>query len=532
MPQPFLREPAAPEESDTVQADLFADDPDYDWQSIEQDDIDYADPDEVAVVEADPAELEANMMSNLEAVASAFWMESGPELAPLDDSDEPAETNDWPVAAPSLDPENDSWDFRQKQNDDLVGPRRGALLDFRPPRARRERPARTAKPAKKEGAGKQQAPRGGAFADDLAARNKEFYELLKAPALPPRKISVAPPDAPPVRAGRRSFFAADPEDRPDGYVPQARASRAGFGRQAVTLGIIVLVIGAGAALIVTRSGGVAAPSSAAAASLSEEASGVSTASKDESGVTSTDAVPKVVKTERISTTNVASTAPAPAPVDPGTLATPPLYEPPKAPDSADGASTTKANPLASLDLRPTDADASALGDTTASVGTVKTKTVSTTKVTSEPVIAPAADEPVADDESAPSTAASDTPKAEKPAKKVASAEPRRDAPAKPLRGATGSAIVNQAVKMRSGPDNDASVVKVVPTGARVDIVACKGWCEVIAGGDRGYIFQRFLNRSSAPQASADDPAAKVVKASTETDDHQPFDLLRLVRPAD
>ena len=37
MPHPLMREPAAPDESETVQADLFPDNSEYDWQDGEPD---------------------------------------------------------------------------------------------------------------------------------------------------------------------------------------------------------------------------------------------------------------------------------------------------------------------------------------------------------------------------------------------------------------------------------------------------------------------------------------------------------------
>lgn len=517
MPYPLMREPAAPDADDDYQADLFPDEGISDWPDDESEiSLAYVGPDGEEPVETDPDELEATMMNNLEAVASAFWVETGPDLAPRDETDDQPTVESWPGTAPALDPESENWDFRERNNDQLVGPRRGALLDFRPPRARRERPTRM----KQEAPVKERRPaRGGAFADDLAARNKEFYDLLQAPSPAPRKIAAAAADAPTVRPGFRSFFDADPRAP---FVPQPAPARGGFRRHAVALGIVVVAIGAGAAVIAARSGGIAAPSSAVAATAEAEqeavppridatASVAPVATKDDSSRAPSEAVPKVVKTERVTASD--NPLPAAPPVDPGTLATPPLYETAKAPTDS-GATPS---PLASLDLRPTDAaTAPAAGET----ARAKTADVARAPLAEDPAI----------DETPPRATNSEPAKVDKPApKKIASADPK-PARAKSGGAVTSSAIVNQAVKMRSGPDNDASVVKVVPTGARVDIVACKGWCEVIAGGDRGYIFQRFLNRGAAPQALAPAPRAEVVKTSAQAEEHQPFDLLRLVNP--
>ena len=523
MPHPLMREPAAADEAEDYQADLSSEETNAEWPDGEAYvPLAYVDADDQAAVEADPDELEATMMSNLEAVASAFWVETGPELAPLDDSDEPRAAHAWPVA-PSLDPEDETWDFRDARKDDLIGPRRGALLDFRPPGARRERPVRADRndlPVKER-----RPAKGGAFADDLAARNKEFYELLRAPAAAPRKIAAAP-EAPAVRPGFRSFFAGEPDAGRAPFVPAQAPAKSSFRRYAVALGVIVLVVGAGVTTITTRSDGLVAPVGAVtAAAPAEEEPAPIQAVKDAASRAPSEAVPKIVKTERVTVTDF-DAAPAVPPVDPGTLVTPPLYESESA--AAAAQPSAKTSPLASLDLRPTNTGAPSASE--AKTGTTGAETVKAKATDPVPEVGATANEPIAAD-AAPAAQKPELPaKAKQPApKKVASAD-SKPATSKPQRAATGSAIVNQAVKMRSGPDNDASVVKVVPTGARVDVVGCKGWCEVIAGGDRGYIFQRFLNRGSGPRASSDAPKAEVVKASSGANDHEPFDLLRFVNP--
>ena len=50
-----------------------------------------------------------------------------------------------------------------------------------------------------------------------------------------------------------------------------------------------------------------------------------------------------------------------------------------------------------------------------------------------------------------------------------------------------------AVNMRAKPDNDAPSVKIFGAGAKVQVVQCDGWCEVVADGKRGYIFKKFLD---------------------------------------
>lgn len=56
-----------------------------------------------------------------------------------------------------------------------------------------------------------------------------------------------------------------------------------------------------------------------------------------------------------------------------------------------------------------------------------------------------------------------------------------------------AATVNASVNMRESPDNDASILAVLPQGSAVAVIACDMWCEVAADGKRGYVFSRFVD---------------------------------------
>jgi len=49
-----------------------------------------------------------------------------------------------------------------------------------------------------------------------------------------------------------------------------------------------------------------------------------------------------------------------------------------------------------------------------------------------------------------------------------------------------------AVNMRTGPDNAAATIKVVPAGSRVAVISCSYWCEIEFGGERGWVYKRFV----------------------------------------
>ncbi|MBN9015784.1 MAG: SH3 domain-containing protein [Rhizobiales bacterium] len=113
---------------------------------------------------------------------------------------------------------------------------------------------------------------------------------------------------------------------------------------------------------------------------------------------------------------------------------------------------------------------------------------------SDLLFAPPAAEP------APPPAVADAPLAqdgapanEAPPQKLVLAEPE-PAPAALKAGApkTGDARITSGVKLRSNPDNGAPVIGLLKAGENVTIVACKGWCEVVAGDKRGFVFQKFL----------------------------------------
>ena len=98
---------------------------------------------------------------------------------------------------------------------------------------------------------------------------------------------------------------------------------------------------------------------------------------------------------------------------------------------------------------------------------------------------------------APAKPAPTKPRAARPAKaKPVAAAPEPTAPVQTASSAItpGNAQVTTAVKMRAGPDNDADVVKVVPTNGSVDVISCKVWCKVSFDGQEGYIFKRFIKQ--------------------------------------
>lgn len=57
---------------------------------------------------------------------------------------------------------------------------------------------------------------------------------------------------------------------------------------------------------------------------------------------------------------------------------------------------------------------------------------------------------------------------------------------------TSASTVTANVNMRAKPDNDASIVAVVPKGGDVGVIHCEMWCEVTAAGKRGWIFKTFV----------------------------------------
>lgn len=56
-----------------------------------------------------------------------------------------------------------------------------------------------------------------------------------------------------------------------------------------------------------------------------------------------------------------------------------------------------------------------------------------------------------------------------------------------------SAVVNQAVNMRTAPNKRAEVVMVVPGGAAIDAETDCGWCEIRYQGRTGYIYRSFVS---------------------------------------
>jgi uncharacterized protein YraI len=79
-----------------------------------------------------------------------------------------------------------------------------------------------------------------------------------------------------------------------------------------------------------------------------------------------------------------------------------------------------------------------------------------------------------------------------PASIPAPAPRAESAAAEPAPPAVRSARVTTHVNMRAEAENSAAVLTVVPAGQNVQVVECRGWCEVSYEGRQGFIHQRLL----------------------------------------
>lgn len=458
------------------------------------------------VSEQEAADIEATLLSDLEAAATAFWTDAEPSNDSLNATD--AEDADYD---PPAEGRNEfHWDVTPE---DLVGPEaRRALIDFRPPRARKRAATRLPNAEEPVINFDVHATPDGAFADDLAARNKEFYELLKSDKAA-RKIAV--PARPASGPGFETIFPrAEPAPR---RVQNARAERAGngLGRQALAAAVLAIVVGGGIFIIANQF--------SVPATSDDEIAGLS-------GETSAAAPERLAPANEPIDDRSGAIVPG---VDPGTLTTPPLYE---RPDAAPA---------------PLDRSGSAATTTPPELAAVPLRTQTAPNTTSVAPTLPAAEAPppvatIVPAEEPPATATIE------PAPAPAVQEPRRETVELPPANepahetesrqiTAGSGKVNSAVNMRAGPDNGEKVVRVLRAGTQVEILnSCKVWCEVSAGGDRGFIFQRFITRTggSAQTEPTDLNPQRAVQASLPSDAEVapreeargPLNLLRFGRP--
>ena len=61
-----------------------------------------------------------------------------------------------------------------------------------------------------------------------------------------------------------------------------------------------------------------------------------------------------------------------------------------------------------------------------------------------------------------------------------------------------TAKATEFVNLRAGPNNEEAVITVVPAQAPLDVVECNTWCEVVYEGQRGWIYNEYVDRSGTP----------------------------------
>jgi len=66
----------------------------------------------------------------------------------------------------------------------------------------------------------------------------------------------------------------------------------------------------------------------------------------------------------------------------------------------------------------------------------------------------------------------------------------------------GTVTIRSSVTMRAQPKRGGAAIGNLQRGEKVDLVACDGWCEVVADGKRGFIYKSFVDIRSIQQADA------------------------------
>jgi len=65
--------------------------------------------------------------------------------------------------------------------------------------------------------------------------------------------------------------------------------------------------------------------------------------------------------------------------------------------------------------------------------------------------------------------------------------------------------IARAVNMRTRPVSGSKVIRVIPSGATVGLMSCKGWCEVTYQGSRGFIYKSFVAGSGSSGGNSAKP---------------------------
>jgi hypothetical protein len=63
---------------------------------------------------------------------------------------------------------------------------------------------------------------------------------------------------------------------------------------------------------------------------------------------------------------------------------------------------------------------------------------------------------------------------------------------------TRTARIVSDVNLRAGPGNGQPVLATIARGRSVEVVECRGWCEVIYAGRRGWVYKSFVEASPNP----------------------------------
>lgn len=97
-------------------------------------------------------------------------------------------------------------------------------------------------------------------------------------------------------------------------------------------------------------------------------------------------------------------------------------------------------------------------------------------------------------------AAAAAPAAEAPEAAVEDVSDEADSPAGFGGDPVGSATIRRTVTMRAAPKKGATPIGNLSAGEKVQLVACRGWCEVIAEGKRGFIYKSFVDAGTSARA--------------------------------